>query len=323
MLVTGGAGFIGSHLVDALVARGHEVLVVDDLSTGRMDQVNALARFYRLDITSQLMDEFFQKEKPQMVFHLAAQINARKSVERPDFDAWVNAWGSVRLVQLALEHNASKFIFASTGGAIYADDAELPATEDAPCKPISPYAITKYFVDQYLAMYGMYHGMDWISLRYANVYGPRQNALGEAGVIAVFSQALAANQQPVIFGDGQQTRDFVYVDDVVSANLAALDLDTSAFDHSERVMNIGTGREASVKQVFDMVAALALQAGSAQGGSAQGGKQIEPVYGDAKPGDKLRSAIDAARAGRLLGWQPAFTLEQGIAKTYEWFAKQG
>ena len=309
VLVTGGAGFIGSHVVDALIARGHDVLVIDDLSSGKMEQVNSMARLYQMDITNQLMAEFFEKEKPEAVFHLAAQISTKKSVELPDFDAWVNGMGSVRLLELARQNNVKKFIFSSTGGAIYGDGVELPAHEDVTCTPITPYGINKLYIDNYLAIYGEHYGLDWVSLRYANVYGPRQDSMGEAGVVAIFANQILKGEQPSIFGDGSITRDYVHVSDVVAANIAALDIDTRGLEQKRRVMNIGTGIETSTKQIFDLLV-------------AKSNKQIEPLFADARAGDMLRSSLSSERAHELLSWKPSLSLEEGISQTFDWFAGQ-
>jgi UDP-glucose 4-epimerase len=221
-IVTGGAGFIGSNLVDALIKEGHQVTIIDDLSTGRKENLNPRAKFHLVDIRSVVVDKIFQEEKPDYLFHLAAQMNVRASVEDPKFDADVNIRGGINLLQSAKKHNVKKAIFASTGGAIYGEQDYFPADEEHPARPVSPYGVSKLSFEKYLHYFQVEYGLEYVSLRYANVYGPRQSHLGEAGVVAIFYDRLLAGKDAIINGDGKQTRDYVYVDDVIRVNLAAM-----------------------------------------------------------------------------------------------------
>jgi UDP-glucose 4-epimerase len=304
ILVTGGAGFIGSHVAASLIAAGHEVAVVDNLSTGRRDFVPAQAQFYHYDINSAEAAELIRSWRPAALVHHAAQMNVRFSVADPVADARDNILGSLNLLQASRDAGVRKIIFASTGGAIYGDAAPIPATEtDAPW-PDSPYGIAKLAVEHYLRYFQREHGLTTICLRYANVYGPRQNGQGEAGVVAIFIEKFLAGVQPLINGDGLQTRDFVYVGDVVAANLAALDYPTSG------VFNIGTGRETEILTIYLKLQAIA-------------GSPLGPVHGPAKPGEQRRSSLDAALAREKLGWQPTVALEDGLSRTFAAFAQKG
>jgi UDP-glucose 4-epimerase len=304
MLVTGGAGFIGSHVAEQLLAAGHEVAVVDNLSTGRREFVPAQADFYRYDINSPEAADLIRSWRPQALVHHAAQMNVRFSVADPVADARDNILGSLNLLQASLEGGVKKIIFASTGGAIYGDEAPIPAREtDAPW-PDSPYGIAKLAVEHYLRYFRREHGLTTISLRYANVYGPRQNGLGEAGVVAIFIEKFLAGQQPLINGDGLQTRDFVYVADVVAANLAALDYPESG------AFNIGTGRETDILTIYLKLQELAQS-------------PLGPVHGPAKPGEQRRSCLDSSLAREKLAWQPKMTLVEGLAHTFEAFRGRG
>jgi UDP-glucose 4-epimerase len=304
MLVTGGAGFIGSHVAEQLLAAGHEVAVVDNLSTGRREFVPAQADFYRYDINSPEAADLIRSWRPQALVHHAAQMNVRFSVADPVADARDNILGSLNLLQASLEGGVKKIIFASTGGAIYGDEAPIPAREtDAPW-PDSPYGIAKLAVEHYLRYFRREHGLTTISLRYANVYGPRQNGLGEAGVVAIFIEKFLAGQQPLINGDGLQTRDFVYVADVVAANLLALNYPESG------AFNIGTGRETDILTIYLKLQELAQS-------------PLGPVHGPAKPGEQRRSCLDSSLAREKLAWQPKMTLEEGLAHTFEAFRGRG
>jgi UDP-glucose 4-epimerase len=288
-LVTGGAGFIGSHLVDALVARGDEVTVVDDLSTGRADYVNPAARLVEHDVR-----KAFQANA-ELVFHLAAQADVGTSVERPSFDAEVNVVGTVNVLQAARASGAA-VVFASTGGAIYGD-VERPATEDDPLRPVSPYGIAKLAAEAYLAGWSRIYGLRAVAARFANVYGPRQSATLEGGVIAIFLERLAAAERTVVFGDGEQTRDFVHVADVVRALLLAGGRDRGVF-------NVGTGTETSVNELHRMCAQAV-------------GVEREPDREPARTGDARRSVLDPARAERELGFRAEIPLAEGLASTLE------
>ena len=303
ILVTGGAGFIGSHLADAFVKHGHEVTVVDNLSSGRREQVPAAAQFFPYDIKSPETFELICRWQPQVLVHHAAQMSVRISVDDPVMDAQENILGSLNLFQAAARAQTEKIIFASTGGAMYGDQAPVPAREEDRPQPECPYGIAKLAVEHYLHFYQREHGIIPVRLRYANVYGPRQNGLGEAGVVAIFIEKFLAGEQPVINGDGLQTRDFTYVGDIVAANLRALDYPR------EGIFNIGTGRETDILTVY-----LELQEilGSSHG----------PVHGPAKPGEQRRSALDSTRARELLGWKPGVSLSEGLARTAAAFREQ-
>lgn len=296
VVVTGGAGFIGSHVAERLVAAGWEVAVLDNLRSGRRENVPAGAQFLPLDITSREAYEFILEFRPRVIIHHAAQMSVRYSVDDPLFDARENILGSLNLCQAAIKAGVEKFIFASTGGAIYGDAAPVPAAESDAPRPECPYGVAKLAVEHYLHFYEREYGLIPISLRYANVYGPRQNGLGEAGVVAIFIEKFLAGEQPVINGDGLQTRDFVYVEDVVAANMAALDYPAAG------IFNIGTGKETDILTLYKHLQRLC-------------GSPREPVHGPAKPGEQRRSALTATLARERLGWQPTVSLEEGLART--------
>jgi UDP-glucose 4-epimerase len=305
-LVTGGAGFIGSNLVDALIARGDEVTIVDDLSTGRRGNLDgaleAGARLVELDIRSgDALAELTAEAQPETVFHLAAQIDVRKSVADPAFDASVNVGGTANVLEAAWRAGARRVVFTSTGGAIYGEGEgqALPLSEEAPIAPLAPYGQSKFAAEGYLALYERLHGLSCISLRLGNVYGPRQDPLGEAGVIAIFCGRLRAGEQPTVYGDGRQTRDYIYVGDVVSAALAAAESGASG------AINIGTGRETDVLELVKLLGEL----GDASGFEAQ----LAPP----RPGEVQRISIDPARAERELGWSAETDLEQGLRLTLD------
>jgi UDP-glucose 4-epimerase len=304
MLVTGGAGFIGSQVADQLVAAGHEVAVVDNLSTGRREFVPAQAGFFQYDIKSPEAADLIRSWRPLALVHHAAQMNVRFSVADPVADARENILGSLNLLQASREAGVQKIIFASTGGAIYGDEAPIPARETDSPWPDSPYGIAKLAVEHYLRYFRREHGLTTISLRYANVYGPRQNGMGEAGVVAIFIEKFLAGQQPLINGDGLQTRDFVYVGDVVAANLLALKYPDSG------TFNIGTGRETDILTIYLKLQELAHS-------------PLGPVHGPAKPGEQRRSSLDSSLARKQLGWQPKITLEEGLSHTFAAFRQVG
>ncbi len=305
ILVTGGAGFIGSHTVDALVAAAaHEIAVIDDLSAGKRDQLNPGARFYQTDIRdAAAVGRIVESEKPEVIVHFAAQMDVRRSVADPAFDAQVNLVGFLNLMEAARQHGLRRVIFSSTGGAIYGEQDTFPADEGHPCRPVSPYGVAKFSTESYLFFYQAQYGIDYAAMRYANVYGPRQDPHGEAGVVAIFCGRLLADQPVTIFGDGEQTRDYVYVGDVVRANVAAVTASASG------PINVGTGIETSVNQLYGTLAAVA---------------QVDrpPCYAPARPGEQSRSAIAATRAGRELGWTPQVTLEEGLRRTYHFFKER-
>jgi UDP-glucose 4-epimerase len=303
ILVTGGAGFIGSNVVDGYLVDGHEVIVVDDLSAGSPTNISRRARFHRIDIRSADLDAVFASERPEIVSHHAAQVSVRRSVEEPVLDADVNVLGSLRVLEAARRHGVRRVIFASTGGAIYGEMAGAAAADEHHAlRPCSPYAIAKLAVEHYLESYRTTAGLETVVLRYANVYGPRQDPHGEAGVIAIFIQRILAGLTPVIYGDGEQVRDFVYVGDVVRANVAALTVPA----REPVVVNISTGRGTTVNALWRALAAI-----------AQSG--VGPYHEPARAGDILRSVLDPGRAGAVLGWQPQVTLEDGLRRTWHWF----
>jgi len=296
ILVTGGAGFIASHVADHLLAAGHDVAVVDNLSMGKREYVPAAAQFYPYDIKSPETAELIRNWRPQVIVHHAAQMSVQASVSDPIFDARENILGSLNLLQAAAQAQVAKFIFASTGGAIYGDDAPLPACEADRPQPEAPYGIAKLAVEHYLHFYQREHGLIPIALRYANVFGPRQNGQGEAGVVAIFIEKFLAGQQPRINGDGLQTRDFVFVQDIVAANLLALNYPQAG------TFNIGTGRETDILTIYLKLQELM-------------GSPLGPVHGPAKPGEQRRSALDSTWAQKELGWQPRSSLDEGLART--------
>ncbi len=300
LLVTGGAGFIGSNIVDAAIAAGYEVVVVDNLSAGCREFINPAAKFYHVDINSPEIKEVFDRERPQYISHQAAQIDVRESVVNPVSDASINILGSINLLQLAVQYKVKKVVFASTGGAIYGEQDYFPADENHPCNPISPYGIAKFTVEKYLYFYFLNYGISYISLRYSNVYGPRQNPHGEAGVVAIFSRKMLSGNNPLIFGDGTQTRDYVYVADVVRANVSALSSDYNG------AINIGTSKETTVNQIFSYLKRLSKS-------------DCPENHAPPKPGEQMRSAISPQRAKEILNWQPEVDLEEGLAKTIEFF----
>jgi UDP-glucose 4-epimerase len=302
-LVTGGAGFIGSNLVDALLARGDEVAVVDDLSTGShanlTDALAAGATLYQLDVVdADALSATLRDEAPEVVFHLAAQIDVRRSVADPAADARVNVEGTVNVLEAARACGARRVVYSSTGGAIYGEADVVPTAEDAPIRPLAPYGQAKYAAEGYCALFESLHGLSAISLRYANVYGPRQDPLGEGGVIAIFCGRLAAGASPTVYGDGLQTRDYVYVEDIVRANLLAADRSEATGS-----VNIGTGVETTVLELVDAVGALG------EGGSFTARHEPERL------GEVRRSCLDAARARELLGWEPQVPLDEGLRLT--------
>jgi UDP-glucose 4-epimerase len=296
ILVTGGAGFIGSHIADALVAAGYDVAILDNLSTGNRAHVPAAAQFFPDDIKSREARELILRWRPWAIVHHAAQMSVQVSVADPVRDAQENILGSLNLLQAAAQAGVEKIVFASTGGAIYGDDAPLPAREEDRARPECPYGVAKLAVEHYLHFYHRQHGIIPVVLRYANVYGPRQNGQGEAGVVAIFLEKLLAGQQPVINGDGLQTRDFTYVADIVAANLRALDYPEAG------IFNIGTGVETNIETIY-----LKLQEFTAS--------PLAPVHGPAKPGEQRRSLLDSSKAGERLGWHPQVSVTEGLAHT--------
>jgi len=302
ILLTGGAGFIGSHTLDALVAaKSYDLAVVDDLSSGRREQLDPTVRFHHADIRN--ADDvrlIIDRERPEVLMHLAAQMDVRKSVAEPAFDAEVNIGGFLNLMECGRGRGLKRVIFASTGGAIYGEQQQFPCDEEHPCRPLSPYGVAKLATERYLFFYKMQYGIDYAALRYANVYGPRQDPHGEAGVVAIFCGRMHENRPCTIYGDGEQTRDYVYVSDVARANLLALQAPVSG------AINIGTGIETSVNQLYSFLAHAA-------------GSKLPPAYAAPRPGEQRRSVISPAKAAVELGWKPEVTLQEGLMRTFDSF----
>src|SRR5574337_2176081 len=306
VLVTGGAGFIGSHVVNALVTEGHDVAVVDDLSMGKREQVDPSARFYQADIRDrQMLEEVFRIERPEVVNHHAAQVDLRQSMSEPSVDASINILGSLLLIELSLGYKVRKFINISSGGAVYGEPQRLPVDERHPIGPMSAYGVSKYAVEQYLSLFDG-SGLDYTTLRYANVYGPRQDPAGEAGVVAIFSRQMLAGERPTIFGDGTKTRDYVYVDDIVGANLLAM----AEKRASGRIYNFGLGCEVSDRRIFELV-------------RSEVGVAVEPIMASKRPGEIDRICLNASLAKAELGWEPMISLEEGVARSVAFYRRQG
>ncbi len=303
ILITGGAGFIASHLQDAYLKAGHEVAVMDNLLSGRKEQIRPETRFYPLDIRSPEAFEAIQEFQPHVLSLHAAQMDVRKSVENPRYDLEINGLGMLNLLEAARISGVKKVLFASSGGAVYGEQEAFPATESHPTQPASPYGITKLLGDKYLQFYRETYGIPFVSLRYANVYGPRQNPHGEAGVVAIFITRFLRGEIPCINGDGGQTRDYVFVGDVVRANLLALQ------EEVEGIFNIGTGRESSVLKIYQVLCEIL-------------GIRQEPRHGPAKAGEQRRSVISSAKLERVTGWCPQISLEEGLVETVEFFRRQ-
>ena len=301
ILVTGGAGFIGSHVVDLFISQGYVVVIVDDLSTGRASNLNPSAKFYKMDIRDPKILEVFEAEKPDYVSHHAAQMDVRRSVVQPLFDADVNILGSINLIEAAKSVNVKRFIYISTGGAVYGEPERVPVEETDPINPICQYGASKHTVEHYLFMYHYNYGLSYTILRYPNVFGPRQDPHGEAGVVAIFTGKMMAGEQVVINGDGEQTRDFVYVGDCARANLLAA---TAA--HQAGIYNIGWGLPTSVNDVFSILAKVT-------------GYPYPAQYGPVKVGETRHIYLNASKAKRDLGWAPTISLEDGLSKTVEYF----
>ena len=307
-LVTGGAGFIGSTLVDRLLGEGHDVTVVDNLSRGRLENLAAAREFgdrfefHQLDLTDPAVEDVVARSRPEVVFHLAAQIDVRLSVEDPVYDAEVNVVGTVRLAEAARKAGVRRIVFTSSGGSIYGPVTELPVAETRPVDPLSPYAAGKVAGEIYLEMFSRLYGIEWAGVAPANVYGPRQDPHGEAGVVAIFSQRLLAGQPTRVFGDGGNTRDYVFVDDVVDAFVRAAEVPAAAGLR----FNVGTGVETTDRGLHTLVAEAA-------------GAPDDPEYAPARLGDVARSALDAGRAAEVLGWVPKVTIREGVARTVDYF----
>ena len=300
-LVTGGAGFIGSHVADAYLAAGHEVWIVDDLSTGRAANIPAHAHFVQADIQDTTVRELIVSERIEVVNHHAAQLDVRRSVADPLFDARVNILGLLNVLEGARQTSCQRVIFASSGGTVYGEHETFPASEDHVTQPISPYGVSKRTGEQYLHFYRVEYGLPYVALRYANVYGPRQDPHGEAGVVAIFTQKLLAGQGITINGDGKQTRDYVFVGDVAQANMAALSVDYTG------PINIGTAKEIDVNSLAAHLQRIIP------------GRPDRSEYGPAKPGEQRRSVLAWDRAARILGWKPTAPLDEGLKRTVAFF----
>jgi UDP-glucose 4-epimerase len=318
ILVTGGAGFIGSHIVDALLAAGHTVAVIDDLSSGSRDNLPPEVPLHVVDIVDgPAVARVFAAERPDAVCHQAAQMSVSRSVREPLFDAQVNCIGLINVLDAAAQAGCRRFVFASSGGVLYGD-VTVPAPESTPANPVSPYGITKWVGERYLKFYAAEHGMAAVALRYSNVYGPRQNPHGEAGVVAIFCKKLLAGEAATVNGDGRYVRDYVYGPDVARANLLALTADAPQVQAGTLTsLNIGTGVGTDVNELEaalrGTIAGLLERAGRGRGLPG-------PVHGPARPGDLRSNLVDAALAGDILGWRPTVSLDAGLARTAEWFA---
>ena len=304
ILVTGGAGFIGSHLVDRLIQEGNEVVVVDNLSTGKRKHINRKANFYKLDIQSKRIDKVLRNERPLVVVHLAAQMDVRHSTEDPQFDAQVNILGTINLLEQAVRHGVRKVTFASSGGAVYGEQEVFPAPESHRTEPLSPYGISKLAGEKYLAYYANATGLRYVALRFANVYGPRQDSEGEAGVVAIFTKKMLQGEQPIINGTGKQTRDFIYVEDVVESILVTLGEDVQG------IFNVGTGQETSINEGYRILKELTQSS-------------CKDLFGAAKKGEQYRSVLDVRKIRETFGWDPQMSFEEGLRKTVEYFKGEG
>lgn len=302
ILVTGGAGFIASHVADAYITAGYDVAILDDLSRGSMRNVNSRARFYKGDLQDRdFVEKVFATEKPEVINHHAAQMDVRRGVREPIFDASVNILGSINLLEVAVAHKVRRVVYISSAGAAYGEPKELPVAESYPINPITPYGISKHTVEHYLFTFSVLYGLPYVVLRYGNVYGPRQSSKGEAGVFAIFCEQMLAGVRPVIYGDGSKLRDYVYVEDVARANLLALERGTG------EIFNIADGEPTSDYEVFKTV----------RGGLGLEG--LEPSYVPKRPGEIDRIFMDINKARSLLGWKPLVSLETGAKRTIAYF----
>lgn len=312
ILVTGGAGFIGSHVVDSYIAEGHEVSVVDNLITGKKENLNPSAKFYLMDIRSELLQDIFKRERPEIVNHHAAQISVPVSVENPKLDAEVNVLGLINLLECSVKYGVRKIIFASSGGSMYGEASVIPTPEDYPAMPASPYAISKYISEHYLNFYRNQYGLGFSVLRYSNIYGPRQIPYGEAGVVAIFIEKLLKGEVPTIYHyeeePGGMIRDYCYVEDVVKANILALK------SSSGEAFNIGTGIGTITSALYRSILSLVRNYGYAKDPIFD-----EPLKGPARPGDIRRSTLDTRKAKTLLGWSVEHDLKAGLIKTLKWY----
>ncbi len=301
ILITGGAGFIGSNIADRLIESGNDVIILDNLSTGKRENINASSRFYEFDVRSHKLIDIFKEEKPDIVIHNAAQLSVRISVEDPVYDAEVNVVGGLNVINCSMKSCVKKIIFASSGGTVYGEQQYFPADEKHKTDPISPYGVAKLATEKYLHYFYSQYGLKYIALRYANIYGPRQDPLGEAGVVAIFSNKLIKCENPVINGDGGQTRDYVFVEDVIDANIRAIESDFTG------CINIGTGIETTVNELFSIL------------NGYSNCREIREKHGPAKEGEQYRSVLDNRLAKNVMGWSPKTSINKGLKITYEWF----
>ncbi|MCK5043395.1 NAD-dependent epimerase/dehydratase family protein [Candidatus Pacearchaeota archaeon] len=299
-LVTGGAGFIGSWVVDSLITNGLEVIVVDNLTTGNKKNLNKKTKFYEIDIRDKKISKIFKKENPDYVFHLAAQINLRESMKNPIEDANVNIFGSLNLLDNCVKNKVRKIIFSSTGGAIYGDGCKIPTSEAEKEEPSSPYGIAKLSIENYLKFYKKIYGLDYTCLRYSNVYGPRQNNKGEAGVVAIFMDKILSKEELMIIGSGNQTRDYVYVKDVANANMFATDF--------SGIYNVGTGKETSVNNLYEKIKKVM-------------DANVSMIHTPGIKGEQMRSCLDASNLLKE-GWKPKYNLDEGLKETIEYFKRE-
>lgn len=298
-LITGGAGFIGSHIADLLAEKGHHLIIIDNLSTGKRANIHPKAKLYEADIQDASISNIFKKEKPDFVFHLAAQIDARASVDDPILDSKVNILGAINILENSAKNNVKKVIFPSSC-TVYGEANTIPTPETSPTNPLSPYGINKLAIEKYLQYYKTVKGLNYITLRLGNVYGPRQNSRGEAGVIAIFIDKLLHGERPMIFGDGKQTRDYTYVEDVAQAFIMAQEKKICG------EFNISTGKETNVNEILEKI-------------TQKMKKNITPVYCPSKPGDEQQRCLDWRKAKKELGWSPKYDLDEGIKETINWF----
>ena len=299
-LVTGGAGFIGSHLVDRLLELEYKVVVMDNLSTGKIKNLDAAAVFHHTDITQPAMDDIIQREQPDLVFHMAAQTSVSQSTKDPIKDVNANVLGTLRVIEASRRVGVEKIIYSSTGGALYGNPETIPCPDDTPIAPVSPYGMSKWVAEQYLNFYYRLYRLNFTSLRYGNVYGPRQDPYGEAGVVSIFTQAMLEGKQPQIFGDGAQERDFVAVSDVVEANIAAI------YHGDGKSMNISTGEATSVNRIFELLQDIT-------------GYKWDALHAPNRAGEVYQISLDPSNAEQELGWSPKITLKEGLQMTVDYF----
>lgn len=299
ILVTGGAGFIGSHIVDKLIENGHDVVVVDDLSTGSMENVHKNAVLHTMDIRSEYIGRIFAMEKPDVIIHHAAQIDVQKSIKQPGVDADINIVGTVNILENCVKYGVKKIIYASSA-AVYGTPQYLPVDEKHIVDPISYYGISKHTPEHYIKVYNLLYGLKYTILRYANVYGPRQDPKGEGGVVSIFTNRMLNDEQPTIFGDGEATRDYIYVGDIAEANIKALELGDN------EIINVSTNSTTAVNELFQTIKEIV-------------GFNKEPIYADERKGDIKHSCLDNGKAKELLGWQPQYSLEDGLRRTVEYY----